>query len=70
MMHLDQQSRWRSWMRILAVTIQSAPASAPLIGSVGSGVSAPCHAAMEGRTSLTIELKATSKRGRSNEITD
>jgi acyl-CoA hydrolase len=25
---------------------------------------------MEGRTSLTIELKATSKRGRSNEITD
>jgi len=57
--HLDQQSRWQSWMRILAVTIQSAPQSAPSIGSAGSGVSARCYAAMEGRTSLAIELKAT-----------
>jgi hypothetical protein len=33
MMQLDQQSRWQSWMRMLAVDIQSLPESASLIGS-------------------------------------
>ena len=62
MMQLDQQSRWQSWMRMLAVDIRSLPESASLIGSTGSGVSAWCHAAMEGSASLAAVLKAT-KRG-------
>jgi hypothetical protein len=55
MMQLDQQSRWQSWMRMLAVDIRSVPESA----STGSGVSAWCHAGMEGSASLAAELKAT-----------
>jgi hypothetical protein len=70
-MQLDQQSRWQSWMRMLAVDIQSAPESASLIGSAGSGVSAWRHAAIEGSTLLAAELKATFLNvGRSNENTD
>jgi hypothetical protein len=62
MMQLNQQSRWQSWMRMLAVHIQSVPESASLIGPTGSGVSAWCHAAMEGSASLAAELKATKRR--------
>jgi hypothetical protein len=58
-MQLDQQSRWQSWMRMLAVDIQSVTGSASWIGSTESGVSAWCHAAIEGSTLLAAELKAT-----------
>ena len=65
MMQLDQQSRWQSWMRMLAVDIQSVPGSASSIGFTGSGVSTWCHVAIEGGTLLAAGLKATSsKRGR------
>jgi hypothetical protein len=56
---LDQQSRWQSWMRMLAVEFQSVPGSASSIGSTGSGVCTWCHAAIEGSTSLAAELKGT-----------
>jgi hypothetical protein len=69
-MQLGQQSRWQSWMRMLAVDIQSIPGCASSIGFTGSGVSAWCHAA-ERSTSLASELKATFLNvGRSNENTD
>jgi hypothetical protein len=58
-MQLDQQSRWQSWMRMLAVDIQSVPESASLIGFTGSSASAGCHAAIEGSTSLAAALKAS-----------
>lgn len=61
MMQLDQQSRWQSWMRMLAVDIQSVPESA----------SAWCQAAIDGGTSLAAEPKVTFLNvGRSNENTD
>ncbi len=63
MMQLDQQSRWQSWMRMLAVDIQSVPGSASSIGSAGSGVSASCHAVIEGSTLPAAELNF-SKRGK------
>jgi hypothetical protein len=69
-MQLDHQSKWQSWMRMLAVDIQSAPESASLIGATGSGVSAWCQAAIEESTSPASELKATFLNvGRSNENT-
>jgi len=36
MMQLDQQSRWQSWMRMLAVNVQSVPESASLVGPTES----------------------------------
>ncbi len=71
MIQLDQQSRWQSWMRVLAVDIHSVPESDSLIGFTGSRASAWRHAAIKGRTSLAIEPKSTSiNAGRSNESTD
>jgi hypothetical protein len=70
-MQLDQKSRWQTWMRMLAVDIQSVPGSASSIGPTGSGVYRWCHTAIEGSTLLAAELKATFLNvGRSNENTD
>jgi hypothetical protein len=63
MMQLNQQSRWQSWMRMLAEDIQSVHESAPSTGSRRLGASARCHAATDESTSRVAE-RYFSKRGK------
>jgi hypothetical protein len=63
MMQLDLESRWQSWMRMLAVDIQSVHESALPTGSRSLGASVWCHAATDGSTPLATE-RYVSKRGK------
>jgi hypothetical protein len=55
MMQHNLQSRWQSWMRMLAADIQSVHESALWTGSRRLGVSAWCHAPTDESTSLATE---------------
>jgi hypothetical protein len=63
MMQLDLESRWQSWMRMIALDIQSVHESAPSTGSRSWGGSVWCHATTDGSTPLATE-RYFSKRGK------
>jgi hypothetical protein len=55
MMQLDQQSRWQSWLRMLAVDIRPVHESPRSTGPTRLGVSDWCHSAMDGSTSIATD---------------
>jgi hypothetical protein len=55
MMQLDQQSRWQSWMRMLALDIRPMHESATSAGSARLRVSDWCEAAIAQRTLIATE---------------
>jgi hypothetical protein len=51
MMQPDQQSRWQSWLRMLAADIRPVHESSRSTGPARLGVSDWCHSAIDGSTS-------------------
>jgi hypothetical protein len=62
MMQLDRQSRWQSWMRMLAVGMRSVDEPARSIGSTKRGVADWCYSAIDGSTSIATERYSTKRR--------
>jgi hypothetical protein len=62
MLQLDLESRWQSWMRMLAVDIQSVHESAPSTDCRNLGASVWCHAATDGSTPLAAERYVSKRR--------
>lgn len=52
MMQLNQQSKWQSWMRMLAIDIRPAYESARSTGSTRLSVSGWCDTAIAGSASI------------------
>ena len=62
MMQLDRQSRWQSWMRMLAVGIRPVDQPARSIGLAKWGVADWCNSAIDGSTSIATERYSTKRR--------
>ena len=62
MMQLDRQSRWQSWMRMLAVGIRTVDEPTRSIGFAKWGVSDWCYSGIDRSTSIATERYSTKRR--------
>jgi hypothetical protein len=62
MMQLDRQSRWQSWMRMLAVGIRAVDEPTRSISFTKWGVSDWYYSAIDGSTSIATERHSTKRR--------